>query len=95
MSNFYVFSKNDDAAFERVVNFPPRGLGDKALGTIREGARSYNVSLFEAAETLLKNQELPTRTQKALTDFFIIIDKLKNIKVHWESIFYWQFSERI
>ena len=73
-----VFSKNDDAAFERVVNFPPRGLGDKALGTIREGARSYNVSLFEAAETLLKNQELPTRTQKALTDFFIIIDVLKN-----------------
>ena len=73
-----VFSKNDDAAFERVVNFPPRGLGDKALGTIREGARSYNVSLFEAAETLLKNQELPTRTQKALTDFFTIIDILKN-----------------
>ena len=48
------------------------------MGTIREGARSYNVSLFEAAETLLKNQELPTRTQKALTDFFIIIDILKN-----------------
>ncbi len=76
-----VFSKNDDAAFERVVNFPPRGIGDKALGAIREGARSYNVSLFEAAETLLKNKELPARTEKALNDFFMIIENIKNHEV--------------
>ncbi len=76
-----IFSNKDDAAFERVVNFPPRGLGDKALGSIRNAARSYNISLYEAAEILLKNKEIPARTQKALHEFFRILNNLETYKV--------------
>ncbi|MEM0948524.1 MAG: UvrD-helicase domain-containing protein [Pseudomonadota bacterium] len=42
-------SPDDDLAFERIVNTPKRGLGDKAQGTIQQMARANGVSLVEGA----------------------------------------------
>ncbi len=44
-----VTSPDDDLAFERIVNTPKRGLGDKAQQTIQTTARSNGVSLLEGA----------------------------------------------
>jgi DNA helicase-2/ATP-dependent DNA helicase PcrA len=44
-----VVSPGDDLAFERIVNTPKRGLGDKAQQTIQTTARSNGVSLKEGA----------------------------------------------
>ena len=46
-------SPDDDLAFERIVNTPKRGLGDKAQQKIRDMARSNGVSLVEGARLLL------------------------------------------
>ena len=42
-------SPDDDLAFERIVNTPKRGLGDKAQATIQTIARQAGVSLVEGA----------------------------------------------
>jgi DNA helicase-2/ATP-dependent DNA helicase PcrA len=39
---------HDDVAFERVVNTPPRGIGDRTVEQIRELSRSNGCSLWEA-----------------------------------------------
>lgn len=44
-----VTSPEDDLAFERIVNTPKRGLGDKAQQTIQMTARGNGVSLIEGA----------------------------------------------
>lgn len=44
-----VVSPSDDLAFERVVNTPKRGLGDKAQQTIQRCARENGVSLVDGA----------------------------------------------
>ncbi|MFT4149583.1 MAG: UvrD-helicase domain-containing protein [Paracoccaceae bacterium] len=46
-------SPDDDLAFERVVNVPKRGLGDKAVQSIQIAARSNGVSLLDGARLLL------------------------------------------
>ncbi len=46
-------SPDDDLAFERVVNTPKRGLGDKAQQTIQRMARANGLSLHEGARMLL------------------------------------------
>ena len=46
-------SPEDDLAFERVVNTPKRGLGDKAVQSIQIEARSLGMSLLEGARALL------------------------------------------
>lgn len=42
-------SPDDDLAFERVVNLPKRGLGDKAQADIQRMARAAGVSLLDGA----------------------------------------------
>ncbi len=44
----------DDLAFERIVNVPRRGVGDQALRTMHEAARTWGVSLSAAAARLVE-----------------------------------------
>ena len=44
-----VYGREDDAAFERVINLPPRGIGVKTLEIIRKEARNKNCSLWIAS----------------------------------------------
>ena len=53
-----VVSPDDDLAFERIVNTPKRGLGDKAQATIQRMARSNGVSLLEGARLCVEAQAL-------------------------------------
>ena len=53
-----VVSPADDLAFERIVNTPKRGLGDKAQQKIQTTARAHGVSLVEGARILLAEKGL-------------------------------------
>ena len=50
-----VTSPADDLAFERIVNTPKRGLGDKAQQAIQRSARENGVSLLEGARLALED----------------------------------------
>ncbi len=50
-----VTSPDDDLAFERIVNTPKRGLGEKAQQTIQKTARSNGVSLVEGARLAVQS----------------------------------------
>lgn len=64
---------NDDSAFERVVNTPPRGLGERTLAELRAQARAQNIPLWRAAENLLQQQLLSPRAGSALAAFLNLI----------------------
>lgn len=49
-----MMSRQDDPSFERVVNFPPRGIGERTLGRVRAAAQAQGGSLWAAALSLLK-----------------------------------------
>ncbi len=51
-------SPDDDLAFERIVNTPKRGLGDKAQQKIQVMARTNGVSLVEGARLLVQSKGL-------------------------------------
>ena len=56
-----VASPSDDLAFERIVNTPKRGLGDKAQQKIQVAARANGVSLLEGARILLESKNISGR----------------------------------
>lgn len=58
-----------DAAFERVVNRPTRGIGARTVERLREEARQQGVSLFEAAQRLITHGGLKGRAASAVGDF--------------------------
>ncbi len=59
-------SPEDDLAFERIVNTPRRGLGDKAVQTIQRVARANGVSLVEGARLCVEHGEIKGRGGKEL-----------------------------
>ena len=61
-----VVSSEDDLAFERIVNTPKRGLGDKAQQTIQRMARSNGVSLFEGARLCVATKAIGGKGGAAL-----------------------------
>jgi DNA helicase-2/ATP-dependent DNA helicase PcrA len=61
-----VVSPDDDLAFERIVNTPKRGLGDKAQQVIQRMARSNGVSLVEGARLCVETQAIGGKGGKEL-----------------------------
>ena len=64
-----VHQPSDDLAFERVVNTPKRGLGDKALATLHRIARDQGVPLLAAAAMLAGSDEGTPQARRALSSF--------------------------
>ncbi|MEG3144611.1 UvrD-helicase domain-containing protein [Sphingomonas sp. RT2P30] len=56
----------DDLAFERIVNVPKRGLGDKAVQKIHMLARAEGVPLATAAARILDTDELTPQARRGL-----------------------------
>jgi DNA helicase-2/ATP-dependent DNA helicase PcrA len=71
-----VANRNDDAAFERVVNTPTRGIGAATLTQLRQYARQQNQTLWQAATALLEAKFFSARASNALTGFITLIDSL-------------------
>ncbi len=61
-----VVSPDDDLAFERIVNTPKRGLGDKAQQTIQRMARDNGVSLLEGARLAVETKAIGGKGGAAL-----------------------------
>ncbi len=68
---------NDDVSFERIVNQPPRGIGDKTVALIREEARGRNLPLFQAAHELVSAKRLSGRANTAVSKFLTLISQLQ------------------
>ena len=71
-----VASRHDDPSFDRVVNLPTRGIGERTLEAVREVAKRDACSLWEASLALLGGATLPARAQGALRAFLELIDRL-------------------
>jgi DNA helicase II / ATP-dependent DNA helicase PcrA len=56
----------DDLAFDRIVNVPKRGLGDKALAKVHALARAQGVPLTLAAARILDTDEITPQARRAL-----------------------------
>ena len=69
---------DDDLAFERIVNLPKRGLGDKSLQKVHAVARAEGISLTRAAQAIIETDELPRGARKALADLLTDFDRWRS-----------------
>ncbi|MDO8860146.1 DNA helicase II [Haliea sp. E1-2-M8] len=69
-------NRGDDAAIERVINTPPRGIGSKTLETLRELARERGIPLWAAINAAREEKRLPARALSALEGFQVLINEL-------------------
>lgn len=75
-------NRHDDAAFERVINTPTRGIGQTTLAKIRELARENNASLWETTRHCIDTNLFSARAHAALDYFITMIDQLSTESKH-------------
>ncbi|WP_191601670.1 DNA helicase II [Marinomonas algicola] len=69
---------NDDGAMERVINVPPRGIGERSIGTLRELARDQGYSMWKAAQVVVQQGLLPARASNAIKGFLALIEGMSS-----------------
>ncbi len=70
-----ISNRDDDAAFERVVNVPTRGIGARSLDIVRSYARANACSLWRAAGAVAADQ-MAARAANAIMAFLNLIEQM-------------------
>ncbi len=70
-------NRQDDAALERIINTPVRGIGDTTMDKVRENARSLQITLWQSLQQMLATKQLTGRAANAISSFVQLIDKLE------------------
>ncbi|MFN6261307.1 MAG: DNA helicase II [Chromatiaceae bacterium] len=69
-------NRQDDAALERIINTPTRGIGDSSMDKVREFARASSQTLWQSLQQMLHQKELSGRAANAVSAFMELINKL-------------------
>lgn len=69
-------NRHDDAAFERVINTPTRGIGERTLDTLRQLTRERQITLWQATQVAIQDNKLTGRAATALLRFIELINSL-------------------
>lgn len=73
-----IHNRQDDAALERVINTPTRGIGETTMNKVRQHARTSQQTLWLALEQMLVEQQLSGRAANAIEQFMQLIGTLDN-----------------
>jgi len=68
-----MYNRQDDAAFERIVNVPARAIGPKSVEIIRQRARDNGSTLWEAAKQIVEEVALAPKATTSLANFLSLI----------------------
>jgi len=70
-------NRQDDAAFERVINTPTRGIGDRTLDVLRNLTRERQITLWQAVQVATQENMLTGRASTSLLRFQELINSLQ------------------
>jgi len=82
-----VNQKNDDLAFERIINVPKRSIGDSTIKQLYEWGRKNKKSLEDSAFELLQLNKIKPKTKLGLVKILNMFNKWRSdlkIKKHYE-----------
>ncbi len=74
-----IVNRNDNAAFERSIGAPTRGIGEKTLEQIRAYSQKNDLSLFQSCKGLVKDGGLKGKAAKSLDSFCDFIETCAEI----------------
>lgn len=75
-------NNKDNAAFERAVNIPPRGIGKVSLDKLRDFAAANDAPLLATAKEAVETKVITGKARAGLLDFIEVIQDLEKIVNH-------------
>lgn len=69
---------SDNSAFDRIINVPPRGIGQKTVEKIRDIAIAHDTTYWEGAQIALQEQSITGKARLGLLGFVELISTLSS-----------------
>ena len=70
-----IANPRDDISFQRVINYPRRGLGESSIDKLMQLARENGKSLYQACSLIDANSDIGPRPKKGIVQFAELIGK--------------------
>lgn len=74
-----ILQPSDDLAFERIVNKPARGIGEKTIDKFRERANIDRIPLYQAMVNLVSEDSFSGKTKGALEKFISHVSEWRRV----------------
>lgn len=74
-----ILQPSDDLAFERIINKPARGIGDKTIDKFRERAKIGRIPLYQAMVNMVDEGLFKGKTLNALSDFIALMTEWRKV----------------
>ena len=74
-----IIQPSDDLAFERIINKPTRGIGDKTVDKIRDRAKFDKTPLFQTMVNMVDGDEFSGKTKNALAGFISLVNEWRRV----------------
>ncbi len=87
-----ILQSSDDLAFERIINKPARGIGEKTVEKIRDYARIDRIPLYQAMVNMLKEDVFSGKTKNALENFMEHINEWRKVQ---QAVSLDEFAEQV
>lgn len=87
-----ILQPSDDLAFERIINKPTRGIGDKTVDKFRERAKFDHIPLYQAMCNMLEEDCFSGKTKNAISNF---INNMNEWRRNMQAITLGEFAEQV
>jgi DNA helicase-2/ATP-dependent DNA helicase PcrA len=75
-----IVNPKDEESLNRIINYPPRGIGETSLNRLQSFAAAGGLGLFDALKKLDKISDLPDRGKRSLHEFTEFIEKHRRMR---------------
>jgi DNA helicase II / ATP-dependent DNA helicase PcrA len=76
----FILNPEDDVALLRIINTPPRGIGDSTVDMLTKAALENNVPISRIMREKIRDPQLPARVSRALQRFLELVDNWTRIQ---------------
>ena len=75
-----IANSDDELSLKRIINYPPRGIGEATIKKIEEISKGKKLGFFENIKLGIDLDTIPERNRKSLENFYDLIEKYKSLK---------------
>ena len=74
-----ILQPNDDLAFERIINKPARGIGEKTIEKFRDKSQKDRIPLYQAMVNMVEENCFTGKTKQALEHFIQLTEEWRRL----------------
>ena len=80
-----VVNSNDEESLKRIINFPPRGIGNTTIDKLVVASKKYNTSIYDILQYKMDFLKINTGTKSKIFDFVNMIEGFKTMIKNYDA----------